>query len=211
MESKRLRVLGIGIVIFLLLFMLLYIGKYQLEDSYKLLPGDVETEKIEQDTGAWREFNSRISHFRAYFPTMPTQDTTRIAIPDEEDKEAALDIYLSNLPDGSFLMVRVIRYPEDYKVKDVEEALRKTMGDLVNLDERNILRDVHDTTFHERQAIDFSIENPDTRIEATSIYSNNSIYTLIYAARPQVYEPAVLEHFKERFVLTTDFDSPPTL
>ena len=211
MEDKRIKVLGIGIIGFLALFLLIYVGKSQLEESYKLLPGDVETEKLEHDYDSWSEYTSTLNNFRAQFPTQPQVDSKKTSVPGDDDKEAALDVYVSAMPDGSFLMIQVLRYPPDHSVTDVDRALRSVMGHMINLNPNNILRNDHETKFQDQPALNYTIENPESRIEGTSIYANNAIYTLIYAAKPQVYEPDVFEHFTRQFVITTDFQSPPSL
>ncbi len=55
MDDKKLKILGIGIIGFLFFFLLLWVGKSQLEDSYKVLPGNVSTKKEEKDYSGWKE------------------------------------------------------------------------------------------------------------------------------------------------------------
>ncbi len=209
MDDKKLKILGVGIIGFLLLFFLLWIGKSQLEDSYKTLPGNVGSKKQENDYSKWKEYTSQNDYFRAYFPHLPEYDTKKVRVSDKKDIDGALDVFISRLQNGTLLMVRVMRYPKNYLVPDIGKALKETMDDLLNANNQNILRNMSQSSFQNHQSINFSIQNPSARIDGTSFFANNSVYSLIYASNPSTFERSVFDHFLSEFVLTTDFKSPP--
>ncbi len=152
---------------------------------------------------------SENDYFRAYFPNPPEYDSKKVKISNKKDIDGALDVFISRLPDETLLMVRVLRYPKGYRVPDIQKALKSTMADLLNANNQNILRDISESSFQNHPTIDFSIQNPNVRIDGTSFFANNSVYSLIYASSPSTFERSVFEHFISEFVLTTDFKSPP--
>jgi len=208
MSDKKLIVLGAGIVGFLLAFYLVFFARQVIDEGFRESPIVKESEEKIHDYENWVEYTSKLSHFQAYFPEQPQAKAKAIPISGEDNVDAGLNIFVSELPDQSTLMIKVTRFPNIYKVKDVKFQLDETMNAILNANKRNVLRDFDPTTWQEHQALNFSIQNQEIRIMAKSIYANHAIYTLVYAAMIDQFDPEVFEKFLERFVITTDFKTP---
>jgi len=210
MGDKKLIVLGAGIVGFLIAFYLVfYFSQVVEQGGFEESPVVKESEQKVRDFGDWVEYTSKLSRFRASFPELPQTDSKAINIPGEDNVKAALHLFVSELPDQSTIMIKVTRFPEDYQVNDVTFQLKETMNEILNANKQNVLRDILETTWQEKPALNFEIQNREIRLMAKSVYANHSIYTIIYAARIAEFDQRVFDHFLETFVITTDFNVSP--
>ena len=208
MNDKKLIVLGAGIIGFIVVFYLVFFAKEWIDDGFDESPAVKKSEEEIHDYDKWVEYTSKLSHFQAYFPEAPKTDAKAITIAGEDKIKAGLNLFISELQDQSTLMVKVTRFPNDYKVKNVNFQLKETMNAILTANNRNVLRDIRETTWQGHDALNFGIENLEIRIEAKSIFANNAIYTLVYATMIDRFDPKVFENFLERFVITTDFKAP---
>jgi len=208
MGDKKLIVLGAGIVGFLIAFYLVFYFREVMDKGFEESPVVKESEKKMHDYEKWVEYNSKLTHFRARFPEAPQTDAQAISIAGKDSTKAALNVFVSEMPDQSTLMIKVTRFPDDYQVKNVKFQLDETMNAILNANKQNVLRDYLETTWQGHKALNFEVQNETIRILAKSIFANNAIYTLIYAATIGNYDAKIFENFLEGFVITTDFKAP---
>ncbi|NGX58358.1 MAG: hypothetical protein K940chlam3_01265 [Chlamydiae bacterium] len=204
MSDKRIIIFGAGIIGFLVLFFLVFFAKQQIDRGFGESPEEEKYEKIVRTFANWKEFTSQLSKFRAYFPEVPLTDSKAIGVAGEDNVKAALNIFVAELPDQTALMVKVVRFPDDYQVKDVKFQLNETMNDILNAKNRNVLRNIGEVIWNGHKALNFSIQNLQIRIEAKSIFANNSIYTLVYVTQIDNFDDEVFENFLKNFALTED-------
>lgn len=209
MKDKYLITLGVGIIVFLGLFYLVFYAREIMRTGFEEPPVVKESEAKLHDPEKWVEYRSGLTHFRAYFPNQPKTDAQAVSIAGEDTLKAGLNVFVAEMPDQSTLMVKVLRFPDDYTIKDVGFQLNETMNTILNAARDNTLRDIKNTDWQGHQALNFAIQNQQIRIQAKSIYANRSIYTVIYAARIDNFDSRVFQDFLERFVITTDFKSKP--
>ncbi|MCB1149671.1 MAG: hypothetical protein KDK48_05845 [Chlamydiia bacterium] len=194
MLDKKLRVLLIGIAVFLAAaYLITYIGTPQEQIS----PSDVE-DKTLSDRKNWVEEKSETEGFSILFPVKPQKVSKNVSIPGSDLQEDN-DVYLAQTPNGTVLMVRVATYPEGYQIPDAVQHLKGTMEEILAKSSENILREIRETTFDGFPAIDFSIQNQESRTDARAILRDGRQYLIAYVAPLTFYEGDIYEYFKDSF------------
>lgn len=202
MNDKKIIIFGIGVVVILVIFYIAYFVKEQFEEGFSQTKKEKKENEYVQNFNNWVDYNSKLTHFTAKFPSLPETSAQAVSIAGaDKNVKGALNIFVSQLSDQTLLMVKVLRFPKDFQVKDAQFQLKAAMNDILTAKKNNVLRNIRQTTWEGNEALDYSIMNNELRVDAKSIYANHAIYTLVYANSVGNFDTNVFDFFVNHFSL----------
>lgn len=177
---------------------IILIGKNFLGDYGTLVPAALKKETV-APIDDWKPFTSESNHFEAGFPNPPQHVSKSVPIPDT-DKKNLFDIYISEQPNQTIFMVRVITYPDDYNFNG-EALIRKGMEEMLGANDQNVLRKIEYGTFQGTKSLHFAVQNPTARTDALSFLIGRKLYLLSYVSHVDNYDDKAFSLFTDSFKL----------
>ena len=186
-------------VIALMVFIVIYFAK----DASKVLPDMPSTPVLNQKPSegkAWMEFSAP-GKFKVMFPSLPTHAWESITDPATKETKK-YDIYMDEKGNGTIFMVTTIQFSDAIKSKGDDNILKEMLNDVLNVNPKNHLQNMKDSTFKNKKSIEFSIHNEDIKVEGREFVNDNTLYVLTSIAKGQNFSEEEAKRFFDSFELS---------
>lgn len=142
----------------------------------------------------WREFTSPTGKFKVLFPALPQHATETVR--DRKTQEPGkYDTYVAADEHGQAFMMSTIEFKKKIDERDVEDALKGVIADMIDRNKDNKLKTMEMGNFRKLKALDFSLTNGDILIIGKVFAQGNTIYILSMVTKDNVYNQQELDFF----------------
>lgn len=191
-EKKMSRTLALIVILAFILLGWFGISHYQ--KTYEMLPANLPKKLEVPETKSWVDFTPRSDKFSVSLPVTPQHAT-------ENQGDRNYDMYASEKENGTLFMISLISFKNPIKANHHEVVLNSIMEDLLNTNPANKLKSSASTTFENKKALDFTIENKEIIIVGKAFMDEQTLYVLTYIAKLNNLDKDEVDKFMHTFHL----------
>jgi hypothetical protein len=176
------------------------IGVHFSSGMYKMLPATLDKSVPVVPFEDWKEFRSDGGHFTVSFPAIAQHATENLPDPKTHQKRR-YDMYVAEKNNGSVFMVSLITYVDEKSISTPKKILKETLEEMVAANPENKILSVNEANYLNHEAIGFSLENKEARVEAKAFIVGNTLYLISYIASLDNYNKDEFRYFLSSFHL----------
>lgn len=182
--------------VYLTLFAMLIavlMGLYFIKSSYEILPLDTIKAGHPKAVSEWFKYEDKIHGFNVSLPLLPQVATQDLTDP-KTGEVRHYEMYVAQM-DGTIYMISLITFPKELDDSLKSLTMKSIMSDMVTVNKSNKLLKSTEISYEDMPAIDFTIDNEKTTIEAREFFRGQTLYLLSTIVPKNAVEKSHFKHF----------------
>ncbi len=183
----------------LFLFILAAIfSAYYSKDAYEVLPINTTLNEEPMLKESWFNYDAPGGQFKVSLPLLPQTATQNLTDP-KTDEVKHYEMYVAQTDSGNIYMITLINLPQELDENANILILNQIMNDMVAANPGNKLQTSKTSKYQDLTALDFTIQNDQTTIEAMEFVKDKTIYLLSTISKKNNKEKTHFKYFVNSF------------